>query len=59
MTIPDFQTLMRPVLAYLADIQQKSTRTVMNAMSDEFGLTAELRPQMIPSGRAKLWDNRV
>jgi hypothetical protein len=47
------------VLAYLADIQQKSTRTVMNAMSDEFGLTAELRPQMIPSGRAKLWDNRV
>jgi restriction endonuclease Mrr len=31
----------------------------MNAMSDEFGLTAELRPQMIPSGRAKLWDNRV
>ena len=40
MTIPDFQTLMRPILSYLADGQQKSTRTVTNAMSDEFGLTA-------------------
>jgi restriction system protein len=52
MTIPDFQTLMRPILAYLADGQQKSTRTVTDAMSDEFGLTAEERAQMIPSGRA-------
>jgi restriction system protein len=59
MTIPDFQTLMRPILAYLADGQQKSTRTIINAMSDEFGLTAEERAQMIPSGRAKLIDNRT
>ena len=59
MTIPDFQTLMRPILAYLADGQQKSTRTIINAMSDEFGLTAEERAQMIPSGRAKLMDNRI
>ena len=41
MTIPDFQTLMRPILTYLADGQQKSSRTVTNAMSDEFGLSAE------------------
>ena len=59
MTIPDFQTLMRPIMSYLADGQQKSTRTVTDAMSDEFGLTAEERAQMIPSGRAKLMDNRV
>lgn len=59
MTIPDFQTLMRPILSYLADGQQRSTRTVTDAMSDEFGLTAEERAQMIPSGRAKLMDNRV
>ena len=26
MTIPDFQTLMRPILSYLADGQQKSTQ---------------------------------
>jgi restriction system protein len=51
MTIPDFQTLMRPILSYFADSQQKSTRIVTDAMSDEFGLTAEERAQMIPSGR--------
>ena len=43
MTVPDFQTLMRPIPAYLADGQQKSTRSVTNAMSDELGLTAEER----------------
>ena len=37
----------------------RQTRTVTYAMSDEFGLTAEERAQMIPSGRAKLMDNRV
>jgi restriction system protein len=58
MTIPDFQTLMRPILAYLADGQQRSTRTVTDAMSDEFSLTAEERAQLIPSG-SKLMDNRV
>ena len=31
---------MRPVLPYLADGQQKSTRSVTDAMSDEFSLTA-------------------
>jgi restriction endonuclease Mrr len=59
MSIPDFQTLMRPVLAYLADGQQKSTKAVIDVMSDEFGLTDYERSQMIPSGRAKLMDNRV
>jgi len=33
--------LMRPILAYLADGQQISTRAVTDAMSEEFGLTAE------------------
>jgi restriction endonuclease Mrr len=33
MTIPDFQTLMRPNLSYLADGQHRSTRTVTDAMS--------------------------
>ena len=60
MTIPDFQTLMRPILAYLADGQQKSTRSVIAAMSEAFGLTTGERVQMIPSGgRANLIDNRI
>ncbi len=41
MTIPDFQTLTRPILSYLVDGQPRSTRTVTDAMSDEYGLTAQ------------------
>jgi hypothetical protein len=41
MTIPDFQTLMRPILSYLVDGQPRSTRTVTDAMFDEYGLTAQ------------------
>ncbi len=59
MTIPDFQTLMRPILSFLADGEIHRTREVINAMSDEFGLTAEERAEAIPSGRARLIDNRV
>jgi len=58
-TIPDFQTLMRPILSFLADGEMRRTRDVINAMSDEFGLTAEERAEVIPSGRARLMDNRV
>jgi len=41
MTIPDLQTLMRPILSYLVDGQPRSTRTVTDAMFDEYGLTAQ------------------
>jgi len=41
MTIPDFQTLMRPILSHLVDGAQRSTRTVTDAMFDEYGLTAQ------------------
>ncbi|BBX95938.1 restriction endonuclease [Mycobacterium lacus] len=59
MTIPDFQTLMRPILAYLADGQAKSTKDVIAAMSDEFGLSDDERAQMLPSGRQKTMYDRV
>jgi restriction endonuclease Mrr len=48
----------RPLLSYLTDSQQKSTRAVTDAMTDEFGLTAEKCARMIPSGTAKLTNNR-
>lgn len=59
MTIPDFQTLMRPVLAYLADGQVRRSRDITEAMADQFHLTAEDRVEMLPSGSAKKMANRV
>lgn len=59
MTIPDFQSVMRPLLASLADGETRRSREVKNAMADEFLLTDEERAHMLPSGRARTMDNRV
>jgi len=58
-TIPDFQSLMRPVLASLADGEIRRSRDVKDSMADEFRLTDEERAHMLPSGRARTMDNRV
>lgn len=57
--IPDFQTLMRPVLALLADGAVRRSRDVKDAMADEFGLTNAQRAELLPSGRQRTIDNRV
>lgn len=59
MTIPDYQSLMRPVLAHLADGELKRSREVKGAMEDAFDLTPEERSEMLPSGRQRTIDNRV
>lgn len=59
MTIPDYQTLMRPVLAHLADGAVHRSREVKDAMADEFRLTEEERADLLPSGRQRTIDNRV
>jgi restriction system protein len=58
-TIPDFQTVMRPILALLADGSSRLTKQVIAAMTDEFSLTDEERNAMLPSGRQRRMDNRV
>ena len=59
MTIPDFQTVMKPILEFLADGQTRRTRDVTAGIADEFELSAEERAVLLPSGRARLIDNRV
>ncbi len=59
MTIPDFQTLMRPILALLSDGAVRQTREVTAAMAEEFELTEEERATLLPSGRQRVIDNRV
>jgi len=57
--IPDFQSLMRPVLAHLQDRELHSSRSIKDAMADSFGLSEEERAEMLPSGRQRTVDNRV
>jgi len=59
MTIPDFQTCMRPALAVLAARGLLRSRDVKDALADVFALTDDERAQLLPSGRQRVMDNRV
>jgi len=57
--IPDFQTLMRPLLELHADGLEHVNRDLVELLGAQFNLNDEARREMLPSGRAKLFDNRV
>lgn len=59
MTIPDFQTLMRPVLQFLGDGELHRAQEVKQAMANAFELTDEERNELLPSGRSRRINNRV
>ena len=59
MAVPDFQTLMRPLLVIVEDGQQHDIATVRERLADQFELSAEDREERIPSGRVTRLQNRV
>jgi restriction system protein len=59
MAIPDFQSIMRPVLAIVSDDHEHAVTHVREALAEEFELTDEELQEMLPSGRAKTFTNRV
>lgn len=58
MAIPDYQTLMLPVLRAAADGEVR-IGDVVQQLSDEFDLTAEERGEILPSGKQTTISNRV
>ena len=59
MTIPDYQSLMLPLLSLLADKQEHAVRSAAEQLSDQFGLTPQERVELLPSGRQTVILNRV
>ncbi len=59
MTVPDFQTVMLPLLRFANDGRDHSISDARDALAREFGLTAADLAQMLPSGRQATWSNRV
>ncbi len=59
MAVPDFQSLMLPLLELLGDEREHRFVDVVEALADEFALSEEERSQMLPSGRDRLVRNRV
>lgn len=59
MPIPDFQTLMLPLLCFVATREACTVREAIDAMEREFQLTEDERREMLPSGRQTTFANRV
>jgi restriction system protein len=59
MAVPDYQTLMRPLLSFAQDGAEKSIGDAIKTLSNEFKLTEEERLQLLPSGKQTLLANRV
>jgi len=59
MPIPDFQTVMLPLLKSLKDGQEHQMREIIEKLAQEFNLTDEERKALLPSGQQFIFDNRV
>ncbi|MCA9913311.1 MAG: restriction endonuclease [Anaerolineae bacterium] len=59
MSVPDFQSLMLPLLQYAADGQEHSIREAIIDLAQLFQLSESDRAEMLPSGKQPRFDNRV
>jgi restriction system protein len=59
MAIPDFQTLIFPVLWLAADGAEHALAPTIDVLAAEFSLSDEERAQLNPAGRARTFYNRV
>ncbi len=56
--IPDYQTLMRPVLECVS-LGEVRISDVVELLANKFGLTADERATLLPSGKQTTFANRV
>lgn len=57
--IPDYQTLMLPVLKSVADGKEHKFREIADSIAKNFGLTEEELGYLLPSGNQSIFNNRV
>ena len=59
MPIPDYQTVMLPLLRFAGDQQEHSLREAIDTISDKFNLTKQERQALLPNGQQPIFHNRV
>ena len=59
MPIPDYQTLMLPLLRAAEDQKEHGLGEVIEVLADNFGLTRDERTELLPSGMQAIFRNRV
>ena len=57
--IPDYQTLMLPLLKLVSDGQEHKYRDIIEKLAIEFEVTDEERKEHLASGNQSIFDNRV
>ena len=58
MAIPDYQTLMLPVLTVAAEGETR-VPVAADRVADQLGLSEEEREEMLPSGKQRVLRNRI
>lgn len=59
MSIPDYQSIMLPLLRLASDGVEHRLRDAIDELAKHFALTPEERAQMLPSGTAPVFNSRV
>ncbi len=59
MAIPDYQSIMLPLLKFAGDKKEHSIRDAIEYISAQFNLSEDERREVLPSGRQYIIDNRV
>ena len=59
MAIPDFQTIMLPLLSFSGDSKEHSIREAVDFLATEFQLSDEELRELLPSGQQETFANRV
>lgn len=59
MTIPDYQSIMLPLLKIAADNKEHRMRDVTVELADHFDLSESERKELLPSGRESTFHNRA
>lgn len=57
--IPDYQSLMLPLLKKISDGKEYKYRDLVDLLAHEFNITTEEREELLPSGQQPIFDNRV
>ena len=59
MAVPDFQTLMLPLLVLMGDSAEHGLAEVIESLGDRLGLSPEEKKELLPSESDVKFDNRV
>jgi restriction system protein len=59
MPIPDYQSIMLPLLKYASDSKPRNKKEAMKVMAEHFKLNPDELKELLPSGNQAIFDNRI